>query len=109
MCGFLGGKVAPEARQGGSMLEIDSDKVRVGVADVPFYDNDQRPVRVPPYLAVRELSPRRCSDCPPEAEKRSGLISWLALRNDKRTPTQWVTLCDEHFEKTARKKPLIFP
>lgn len=40
------------------MLEIDSDKVGVGVADVAFYANDQRPVRIPPYLAVRELSPR---------------------------------------------------
>lgn len=91
------------------MLEIESDKVKVGVADVQFYDNDGCFVRVPPYLAVRELSPRRCSDCPPEADKQSGLISWLALRDDERTPTHWITLCDDHFEKTSRKRPEIFP
>ena len=42
---------------------------------------------------------------------RRGLIAWLAVRDNAETPTHWVILCDEHFEKTKRKrrKPLIFP
>lgn len=87
------------------MLEIDFDRVSVGVAEVPFYENDDRPVRIPPYLAVRTLSPETCADCPSDVGPRRGLISWLALRDNERTPTHWVTLCDEHLEKTTRRKP----
>lgn len=89
------------------MLEIDFDKVNVGVADVQFYEDDDRPVRIPPYMAVRALNPATCVDCPSETKQRTGLIAWLALRNDERTPTHWITLCEEHLDKTSRRKPVV--
>lgn len=91
------------------MLEIDFDRVATKPADVPFYAKAEAPVRIPPYLAVRCLNEARCQDCPEDAEEQRGLIGWWAVRDDDRTPTYWVTLCDEHLEKTKRKKPCIFP
>jgi hypothetical protein len=91
------------------MLEIDFDQVNTQPADVPFYAGIEADVKIPPYLAVRCLNEGRCMDCHEAADKQRGLMAWLALRDDARTPTHWVVLCDEHFEKTNRRKPMIFP
>ena len=88
-----------------SMIEIDFDKVQVGVADVPFYANDERPVRIPPYVAVKCLNPETCMDCGKDSQPRTGLTAWLAERDDERTPTAWVTLCEEHISSTKRRLP----
>jgi hypothetical protein len=34
---------------------------------------------------------------------------WVQDAANDRTPTHWVVLCDEHFEHTSRKEPLVFP
>ena len=91
------------------MLEIDFDQVKAEPADVDFYAQRPAPVKIPPYLAVRCLNAEKCQDCADDAPERLGLIAWVAVRQDNRSPTHWVVLCDEHFERTTRKKPLIFP
>jgi hypothetical protein len=88
------------------MLEIDFDKVKTDPADEPFYADSDAPVRIPLNMAVRCLNEAQCQDGE-EADKRGGLTAWLASRNDVRTPTHWIVLCDDHFEKTKRAKPLI--
>lgn len=87
------------------MIEIDFTKVQVGVADVPFYATDGKPVRFPPYIAVKRLDAARCEDCGSASQPRAGLTSWLALRDNEHTPTAWVTLCDEHLSSTKRRLP----
>lgn len=91
------------------MLEIDFTKVTTHPADVPSYADAEAPVKIPPYLAVRCLNEESCRDCLDKGAKRRGLIAWIAVRNDPETPTHWVVLCEAHFEKTKRKKPLVFP
>lgn len=90
------------------MLEVDFDRVVTAPADVPFYEGDEAPVRIPPGLAVRCLSEAACVDCADQVRRR-GLIAWIALRENPDSPTQWITLCDEHYDRTKRPKPLIFP
>lgn len=90
------------------MLEIDFSQVKTQPADVPFYADDEAAVRIPLYLAVRCLDEQTCQDCR-GADKQRGLIAWIAERADPDKPTHWVTLCEEHFATTTRKKPTIFP
>lgn len=91
------------------MIEIDFSKVQVGVADVQFYEGDDHPVRIPPYLAVKCLDPQRCVDCGSASEPRTGLTAWLTERKNEGTPTQWITLCDEHLASTKRRLPVVYP
>ena len=86
------------------LIEIDFDRVNPDPIH-PFYGARGEPVRVPLYAPVIALSPHRCTDCGNDSEPQRGLIAWLALRDNPQTPTQWITLCEEHFEKTSRKKP----
>jgi len=90
------------------MLEIDFDRVKTHPADVEFYADAEAPVKIPPYLTVQCLNEERCQDCPEDGDRQRGLIAWIAVRNDAETPTHWVVLCDEHFEKTKRKRPLVY-
>ena len=86
------------------LIQIDFERLNPDPIH-PFYETGDAPVRVPLGTAVIALSAHRCTDCRKESEPRRGLIAWLAKRDDSRTPTQWITLCDEHFATTSRKKP----
>ena len=91
------------------MIEVDFSRVDVGVADVPFYASDGKPVRIPPNLAVKCLDPQRCTVCGEASAPRTGLTAWLTERKGERSPTQWVTLCDEHLASTERPLPAGLP
>lgn len=89
------------------MIEIDFDRVDVRPAEVEFYKNDDRPVGLPPMVAVRCLNPEMCRECKRECktEKVPGLIAWLTLRDNPQSPTEWIVLCDEHLAATKRPLP----
>jgi hypothetical protein len=88
-----------------SIIEINFDQVRTDPADEPRYEGSDAPVRIPANVAVRCLNEAKCRDCGAAAEKQPGLIAWLAPRNDPQSPTHWIILCDDHFQKTSRDKP----
>lgn len=87
------------------MIEIDFGKVTVGVADVDTYATDGKPVRIPPGVPVRRLDASRCRECGIDSQELTGLTTWLARRDNPVTPTEWITLCDEHLSSTTRNVP----